>query len=56
MTKKTYQIIYQFSDVINNIKAESEEEASKIADERLISNDTPQADTYCYEMEIEERK
>mgnify|MGYP000054785912 CR=1 FL=1 len=57
MVKKEYQIIYKFADVIDNIEAESEEDAKKIADERLNGCNLdydPKVDTSCYEIEVEE--
>ena len=54
--KKEFTITYKFSDIIDNIEAETEEEARRIADERLESDNSPQIDTYCYEAEIEEVK
>ncbi len=56
MTKKEYTICYKFSDVIDNIEAESQEEAEQIARDRLESDLTPKNDTYCYEVEAEEVK
>ncbi len=47
----TYEITYKFSDVIDSIEAETEEEALKIANERLITDQNPQQDTNCYEIE-----
>ena len=52
--KKEYQVIYKFSDVIDNIEAESKEEAEKIAESRLMSDYNPQNDTTCYDIEVEE--
>jgi hypothetical protein len=51
---KVFKVLYKFSDVSIGIEAETEEEARKIADERLLGEDSPQNDTYCYEMDIEE--
>jgi len=53
---KEYKITYQFSDVIDNIEAENEEEAKKIANERLVSDSSPKIDTYCFYFDIEEIK
>jgi len=54
-SKKHYQIIYKFSDVIDNIEASSQEEAKKIAGKRLTSYaGDPQIETECYEVEVEE--
>ena len=52
--KKEYTITYKFSDVIDNIEAESLEEAQKIADERLEDDNSPLEHTYVYDTEIEE--
>lgn len=57
--KKQFEVIYKFSDVIDNIEAENEEEAKKLADERLESghpNYDPTGDTRCYDVEVEEIK
>lgn len=54
MAKKSFQIIYKFGDVIDNIEAETIEEAKRIANERLMGDYNPQNDTECYDIEIEE--
>lgn len=56
MSKKSYRIYYKFSDVIDYVEAEDEDEARKIADEKLMSDYNPQNDTYCYEIEAEENE
>jgi len=48
-----YQVTYKFSDVINTLEADSQEEAEKKADELLEKNEQ-QGETYCYEVEVEE--
>jgi hypothetical protein len=56
--KIMFEVIYKFSDVIEEIEAESKEEAEKIADERLKnSKDYGEIkdDTYCYGTEVEEQ-
>lgn len=53
--KKEYEVIYKFSDVIDNIEAGSKEEAEQIADERIERDRyNPKDDTSCYEIEVEE--
>lgn len=54
--KKEYQVIYKFSDVIDTIEAHSKEEAEQIADERFNSENSPDKDTSCYEIEVEEEE
>lgn len=49
---KEFEVTYKFSDVIDTIEAETEEEAQKIADERLLTDYNPQQDTTCYEIEV----
>ena len=56
MTMKEYQVIYKFSDVIQGIEAESLEEAQELADGLLEGEQSPQYDTACYEVEVEEIK
>lgn len=51
---KEYSVIYKFSDVIDTIEAETQEEAERMANEKLLSDYNPQNDTYCYEVEVEE--
>jgi hypothetical protein len=56
---KSFQVIYKFSDVIDTIDAESEDEAQRISDERVNSGHLeydPKTDTECYEVEVEEVK
>ena len=52
-TKKEYQVTYKFSDVINTLEAESQEEAEKIAQD-LLDNNEQQGESHCYEIEVEE--
>ena len=52
--KKEYNIIYKFSDVMDVIEAESKEEAQKLADARIESEENPHQDTKCYEVEVED--
>lgn len=53
--KKEYEVIYKFTDVIDNIEAGSKEEAEEIADERISSDRyNPKDDTSCYEIEVVE--
>lgn len=56
MKKKIFEATFKFSDVIDIIEAESEEEADRLANERLNSDCNPQNDTTCYDIEIEEIK
>src|SRR3990167_4727078 len=54
---KQFQIVYKFADVINNIEAETKEEAERIAQDMLDCGDeevNPIKDTECFEIEIEE--
>lgn len=53
-SKKEYKICYKFSDVMDVIKAKNKEQAKKQAEEKLLSDENPQNDTYCYEIEVEE--
>ena len=56
---RQFQIIYKFSDVIDNIEAETKEEAERIANERAYNGDEetcPSNNTECYEIEVEEEK
>lgn len=55
MTKKEYQVIYKFSDVINTFEAENQEEAEKFANDLLEKNEQ-QGSSECYEIEVEEIK
>lgn len=52
--KKAFEVIFKFSDVVDTIEAENEEEAERLADEKLKSDCNPQNNTYCYGIEIEE--
>ena len=54
--QKEYDVFFKFSGVSQTIKADSLREAKDKADELLNTDQTPKADTYCYETEVEEVK
>jgi len=59
MIKKQFQIVYKFADVIDNIEAETLEDATRIANDRAYYGDSEQCpieSTECYDIEIEEIK
>lgn len=53
MKMKEFEIIFKFSDVNMTLKAETKEEALKIADDMIQAGEIKE-DTYCYETEVEE--
>ena len=54
MIKKEFQVIYNFSQVIDNIEAESQEEAERIANER--AEEMSYEHTSVCDLEVEEVK
>uniref|UniRef100_A0A6M3LLP7 Uncharacterized protein n=1 Tax=viral metagenome TaxID=1070528 RepID=A0A6M3LLP7_9ZZZZ len=50
--KKEFQVIYNFSQVIDNIEAENQEEAERIANER--AEDMSYEHTSVCDLEVEE--
>lgn len=53
-TKKEYNIIFKFSDVVQTIEAESEEEAQQKGWDILAEDINFIESINCYEIEIEE--
>jgi hypothetical protein len=51
---KYYKVCYKFKDVVEIIEAKNEEDARKKAEKKLISDENPQNDTYCYKIKIKE--